>query len=136
DDCGSLAGIWIASPTSKDVSDSLAARVIGRHAAQPITHPLTGEIILDRNDEITEEVMQQFTEAVVEAIEPLRERLTKESRSRDDIERMLTDERAKYQINVRTPLMCDLEYGVCQMCYGRALHNTRLVHLGEAEGII
>src|SRR5213075_3256268 len=42
----------------------------------------------------------------------------------------------KFQINVRTPLMCDSEHGVCQVCYGRALHNNRIVDQGEAVGII
>src|SRR5206468_3362894 len=59
EDCGTLSGIWISWPANKDVSDSLAARVVGRVAGQPVTHPITGEILLDRNEEITEEVMQQ-----------------------------------------------------------------------------
>jgi len=32
--------------------------------------------------------------------------------------------------------MCDSEYGVCQKCYGRSLHNSRIVDQGEAVGII
>jgi DNA-directed RNA polymerase subunit beta' len=135
-DCGTLSGIWISSPPGKDVSDSLAARVVGRHAAQPVTHPVTGEILLDRNEEITEEVMLAVNEGLEEWLEPVRQKLAKEGKSRDDIERLLMVERATYQINVRTPLMCDLEYGVCQFCYGRALHNSHIVDLGEAVGII
>src|SRR5436853_2126249 len=29
EDCGTLSGIWVSSPTSKDISDTLAARVVG-----------------------------------------------------------------------------------------------------------
>src|SRR5205085_9596165 len=50
--------------------------------------------------------------------------------------RIVNEERTKFQINVRTPLMCDSEHGVCQVCYGRALHNNRIVDQGEAVGII
>src|SRR5205823_14767298 len=71
-----------------------------------------------------------------EWIASLRSSLEKEKRSRDEIERVLNQERSKFQVNVRTPLMCELEYGVCQMCYGRALHNSRMVDQGEAVGII
>src|SRR4051794_30832068 len=135
-DCGTLSGIWISSPLAKDVADSMAARVVGRFAGQPITHPITGEIMLDRNEEITDELMTEVLAGLEESLAPLRERLTAEKRSRDEIERILTDERMKYQINVRTPLMCDSEYGVCQKCYGRSLHNSRIVDQGEAVGII
>src|SRR5947209_12904577 len=45
EDCGTLTGKWVPWPQNKDVSDSLASRVIGRFSGQPITHPVTGEII-------------------------------------------------------------------------------------------
>ena len=40
--------LWVSWPTTKDVADSMTARVSGRFAAQPITAPVTGEIMLDR----------------------------------------------------------------------------------------
>ncbi len=39
-------------------------------------------------------------------------------------------------IMVRSPLTCDLEYGVCQKCYGWALTTQKMVDVGEAIGII
>jgi DNA-directed RNA polymerase subunit beta' len=136
EDCGSLSGIWISWPKSRDVADSLTTRVAGRYAAQPVTHPVTGEILMERNEEITEDVMSQVNEGIEEWLVPLRERLQKEGKSKEETENVIFEERAKYQISVRTPLMCDSEYGVCQFCYGRALHNARLVDFGEAVGII
>src|SRR5205085_12055447 len=91
---------------------------------------------VERNEEITEEGMALAMPAIEEWLAPLKEQLQNQGKSRDEIERILSDERTKYQINVRSPLMCDVEYGVCQMCYGRALHNLRLVDIGEAVGII
>ena len=37
---------------------------------------------------------------------------------------------------MRSALTCELEYGVCQKCYGWSLTNKRLVDVGEAIGII
>ena len=136
EDCGITGGLWISWPTNKDVADSMAARVIGRYGGQPIVHPITGEIILDANEEITEEVMKEVSAAVEEWLSPLRERLLAENRSADEVERIYNEERAKFQINVRSPLVCELEHGICKKCYGRALHSARIVDEGEAVGII
>jgi len=115
----------------------MAARVVGRFAGQPIAHPVTGEIILEANEEITEEVMRAVEAGVKEWLAPFRETLEKNKKlSPDEIERQYNEERAKFQINVRSPLFCDLEHGICQMCYGRALHSSRMVSEGEAVGII
>jgi DNA-directed RNA polymerase subunit beta' len=135
-DCGTLSGVWISPPRVKDFTDSMPVRVIGRCAGQPITHPVTGEILVDRNGEITEEIMAQVIPAIEEWLQPIRDGLQAEGRSRDEIERLINEKRTEYQINVRSPLMCDSEYGICQLCYGRALHNSRPVDIGEAVGII
>ena len=39
-------------------------------------------------------------------------------------------------VNVRTPLYCQAEYGICRKCYGRNLATGKLVEIGEAVGII
>ena len=135
-DCGIMGGLWLAWPANKDIADTMASRVVGRFSGQPIAHPITGEIMLEANEEITEELMREVEAAVKEWLQPFRARLEKEKRSADEIERLYNEERAKFQINVRSPLFCDLEHGICQMCYGRALHSSRMVDEGEAVGII
>ena len=40
------------------------------------------------------------------------------------------------ELLVRSPLTCELEYGICQKCYGWALTTQRMVDVGEAIGII
>ena len=40
------------------------------------------------------------------------------------------------QLLVRSPLTCELEYGICQKCYGWAMTTQKLVDIGEAIGII
>src|SRR5207237_5285353 len=79
-DCGTRAGVWVAPPKAKDFTDSLPARVIGRYAGQPVTHPVTGEILVERNEEITEEVMAIIMPAIEEWIAPLKEQLQNEGK--------------------------------------------------------
>lgn len=40
------------------------------------------------------------------------------------------------ELNVRSGLTCELEYGVCQKCYGWAMTTQKMVDVGEAIGII
>nr|YP_010700255.1 RNA polymerase subunit beta' [Euglena deses]WCH63399.1 RNA polymerase subunit beta' [Euglena deses] len=40
------------------------------------------------------------------------------------------------KIYIRSPLTCQLNTGICQMCYGWNLGNGRMVELGESVGII
>ncbi|MEA2574657.1 MAG: DNA-directed polymerase subunit beta [Chloroflexia bacterium] len=135
EDCGTTSGVWIAWP-GRDVADNLAQRVMGRYAAHPVTHAITGEIIVDANEELTEEALNDFMRSVEESVQPLRDRLQKEGRRGDELDRIVTAEKAKFGIMTRSALMCDVNHGVCQKCYGRALHNSRVVDLGEAVGII
>jgi DNA-directed RNA polymerase subunit beta' len=40
------------------------------------------------------------------------------------------------EVRVRSVLMCEAKYGVCQKCYGVSLATGKLVELGEAVGIV
>ena len=40
------------------------------------------------------------------------------------------------KLTVKSPLTCELHYGICRMCYGWSLASNKLVDLGEAVGII
>lgn len=40
------------------------------------------------------------------------------------------------KIQIRSPLVCNLNRGICQLCYGWNLGNGRMVELGETVGII
>ncbi len=104
-DCGTEAGLWIAPDEMPD-QDSFEARVTGRTAQAPIVDPETGEVLLERNEEITEAVVAQILE------------------------------RGFPRVFIRTSMQCNAEHGVCQLCYGRNLASGRLVDPGEAVGII
>lgn len=42
----------------------------------------------------------------------------------------------KAGVYVRSPLTCDLNHGVCQLCYGWSFAQNRLVPMGEAVGVM
>ncbi len=106
EDCGTEAGTWMTQAAERGVQKSLQERIFGRHAAQPVAHPETGEVLVDRNEEFDDARISLITDANVE------------------------------RVYVRSPLACDARRGVCRLCYGRDLARGTLVKLGEAVGII
>ncbi len=106
-DCGTEAGIWIRHPSIEPVADqTMAERLVGRVAAAPVVNPQTGEIIVNRNEEMDE--------AAADLIEQLGIR----------------------EVYVRSPMTCELVNGLCVLCYGRDLGRGRMVELGAAVGIV
>ena len=106
EDCGATEGVWLMPNSDDPLIASLHERALGRMASTPLAHPGTGEIILNRNEEIDEKALQVISEANIQ------------------------------HIYVRSPLGCQTRRGLCQMCYGRSPATGRLVNMGEAVGII
>ena len=63
EDCGTMAGIWASGPSEKSMLASLSERIVGRIASNPIAHPESGEIIVDRNEMIDEDKAHEITGA-------------------------------------------------------------------------
>jgi DNA-directed RNA polymerase subunit beta' len=106
DDCETESGVWLSKPSDASVLETMQERIVGRYVAVPVAHPETGEVLIDRNELITE----QLAEAVVAA----------------GVER----------VYVRSPLSCEAARGLCRLCYGRNLATGRPVADNEAVGII
>ena len=107
EDCGTINGTVIeALKNGDEVVDSLSNRIVGRFTLERVKHPITGEIIIDVNEEITEEKAKEIEDAGIE------------------------------KVRIRSVLTCGARYGVCRKCYGRNLANNRTVEIGEAVGII
>jgi len=53
---------------------------------------------------------------------------------RDDLEKIKSV--APKSVKVRSTLTCELEYGICQKCYGWSMTTQKPVDIGEAIGII
>jgi len=106
-DCGTINGIsYTAVKEGEGIVEPLSDRIIGRYTIEPVKHPFTGEIIVDVNEEITEEIARKITAAEVNSV------------------------------RIRTVLTCEAKHGVCQKCYGRNLATNRTVDIGEAVGTI
>jgi DNA-directed RNA polymerase subunit beta-beta' len=107
EDCGTLNGITLGPILEGgEIMVSLKDRIVGRVAQEDITIPRLGDIIVRRNEEISEEKARIIEEAGID------------------------------EVKVRSVLTCEARYGVCQRCYGRNLSTGRLVDLGEAVGVI
>ncbi len=107
EDCGTINGIETkAIKDGEDVVESLSDRIVGRFTLERVKHPITGEIIIDVNEEITEESAELIESAGIESV------------------------------RIRTVLTCESKHGVCQKCYGRNLATNKTVNIGEAVGII
>jgi DNA-directed RNA polymerase subunit beta' len=106
DECGTTAGIWVGEPQEKGLFESLSERLIGRHVAMDVADPKSGEVILERNEEITAEAAERIIAAGLD------------------------------KVYVRSALTCQTKRGICALCYGRDLSKGRFVHQGEAVGII
>ena len=85
---------------------SLSERALGRVASSDIKNPITGEIIIKKKDMIDEAACEKIDAAGVKVI------------------------------NVYSVMTCSLKEGVCSTCYGRDLSRGKMVHVGEAIGMI
>ncbi len=106
-DCGTINGLSISAvKDGEEVIESLAARLVGRFTLEKVAHPMTGELIIDVGQEISEAISKQIEFLGVESV------------------------------RVRTVLACEAKYGVCQKCYGVDLARGNVVNIGEAVGTI
>ena len=105
-DCGTTAGIWLIRPEDEDVLQPFLGRVLGRWAASDIIDPKSNEVVVLRGEEIDEHIAER-----IEAL---------------GIDR----------VHVRSTLICQVNRGVCRLCYGRSPATGRLVEMGVAVGII
>ncbi|MDE2184708.1 MAG: DNA-directed RNA polymerase subunit beta' [Alphaproteobacteria bacterium] len=107
EDCGTKKGITVqAEIDGGQVVSSLSERILGRTTAEDVKHPDTGEVILRRGKEVTEDVAEKIEAAHVQ------------------------------KVRVRSVLSCELKDGVCGKCYGRDLARGTPVNIGEAVGVI
>ena len=107
EDCGTINGLERRTlKDGEEVVEALRERIVGRFTLERVRHPITAQVIVDVNEEVTEELADQIEAAGIESV------------------------------RVRTVLTCEAKHGVCIKCYGRNLATNRRVEIGEAVGII
>ena len=88
------------------VVEPLKDRIRGRVAAEDVTDPNTGEILVSVNELITAPIAEKIVNAGITSV------------------------------NIRTALTCKSEHGVCAKCYGSNMATGLEVDIGEAVGVI
>ena len=106
EDCHTLRGIKIeALKKNEEVVETLAERILGRVSLHDIYNPLNQQIIVKSGDEINEEAVKQISLLPIDSVE------------------------------VRSPLTCEADRGICVKCYGRNLATGKMVQIGAAVGV-
>jgi DNA-directed RNA polymerase subunit beta' len=106
EDCGTASGVWINASSELGMLEPFSERILGRYAAIKVTHPQTGEVLVEAQQELDEEAVERVLEAGID------------------------------RVYVRSPLSCQSRRGVCRLCYGRSMATGKLVAKGEAVGIV
>jgi DNA-directed RNA polymerase subunit beta' len=106
-DCGTLEGIEItALVEGGEVIEKLGDRILGRVSVEDLFDPYTGEVLVQNNEEITEEKVRIIEDAGID------------------------------RVKIRSVLTCETRRGICVLCYGRDLARGHMVNIGEAVGVI
>ena len=107
DDCGTEEGIEIrAFRDGGEEIEKLHLRLAGRYAFEDVLNPETGEVVVGKNEYITDDIAMEIEELGIETV------------------------------MIRSAMTCRAEKGLCAKCYGKNLATGRLVLPGEAVGII
>jgi DNA-directed RNA polymerase subunit beta' len=107
DDCGTLRGIEVkALKKNEEVVEKLEQRIVGRISLNDVFNPLTEELLVAAGEHINESIARKIENSPLDSIE------------------------------VRSPLTCEAETGICAKCYGRNLATGKMVQRGEAVGVV
>ena len=106
-DCGTTEGL-LMTPVIEggDVIEALGDRVLGRTVARDVLKPGSDDVAVPAGTMLDESWIER-------------------------LENLGVDE-----LTVRSPITCEIRYGICSMCYGRDLARGHRVNIGEAIGVI
>jgi len=106
-DCGTIDGITVtAIMEGGEILEPLRDRIVGRTCQEDIYDPMTGDLIVEVGQEITDFLGNAVQAAGIE------------------------------RVKIRSVLTCETRRGVCASCYGRNLATGKMVEIGEAVGVI
>jgi len=106
-DCETRNGVSMAPLVEGgDIVEPLAERVLGRVLAEPVLIPGSDKVAFDAGTMLDEATVQRLEELSID------------------------------NVLVRSPITCEIRYGVCSQCYGRDLARGHRINIGEAVGVI
>ena len=107
EDCGTLRGVEVTPLKKNDeVVEKLEERIVGRVALNDVYNPLTDEMLVESGQLIGDDIAKAIQNSPIESVE------------------------------VRSPLSCEAQKGICAQCYGRNLATGKMVQRGEAVGVV
>ena len=120
DDCGTNSYIEVSDIyEGKELIEKLRDRIVGRTSFEDIINPVSGKIIVHKNEIISEDMADEIT--------------------KDHVLEQFNGEKEIIKIDkvkIRSALECKAKQGVCSLCYGRNLATGKSTNVGEAVGII
>ena len=106
-DCGTRNGMPMAPIVEGgDVVEPLRERVLGRVLAEAVLVPGTDKVAFDAGTLLDEAAVRKLEDHSID------------------------------HVIVRSPITCEVRYGVCAQCYGRDLARGHRINIGEAVGVI
>jgi len=106
-DCETRNGVAMAPIVEGgDIVEPLRDRVLGRVLAEPVLLPGTDKVAFDAGTLLDEAAVARLEELFID------------------------------YVLVRSPITCEIRYGVCAQCYGRDLARGHRINIGEAVGVI
>jgi len=106
-DCETRNGVAMAPIVEGgDIVEPLTERVLGRVLAEPVLIPGTDKVAFDAGTMLDEATVAHLEELSID------------------------------NVIVRSPITCEIRYGVCSQCYGRDLARGHRINIGEAVGVI
>ncbi len=106
-DCNTIEGIEVSAlKEGREVVEPLSERIKGRTAAEDIIDPVTDQLIVKANNEITNEIALTIQNHGINSVK------------------------------IRSVITCESEKGICSKCYGRNLGSNKKVTIGEPVGVI
>ena len=109
EDCGTESGYYvedIVDQRNNSVIEKFYDRIVGRYTQQAIEDPNTGEVLVDENTYVTDELAQKVVDAGVK------------------------------HAYIRNVFTCKSHNGICCKCYGRNMATGNPVEPGEAIGVM
>ncbi len=106
-DCETRRGVAMAPLVEGgDIVEPLHERVLGRVLAEAVLIPGSDKVAFDAGTMLDEETVARLEELSID------------------------------HVLVRSPITCEVRYGVCSQCYGRDLARGNRINIGEAVGVI
>ncbi|MEM1376373.1 MAG: DNA-directed RNA polymerase subunit beta' [Pseudomonadota bacterium] len=106
-DCGTDKGLTMTPIVDAgQVVASLGQRVLGRTSLKDVVHPQTEEVLVKAGQMVEEPDADAIEQAGIQSMD------------------------------IRSALTCEMQTGVCAVCYGRDLARGTPVNMGEAVGVI